>query len=353
MRARCDLRGTVLCLPGRLVAVVATVAAVAIGLAAPASARTAKAPGVETWLDSLVLIDALWTVDLPAGAVPSMPDGSAAPPLKYEATCTGWFPDTDGDGSTHTNPQALVVGAGHCADDGDATEYLQSVYAEYQKLAADAAAAGLGSSTLPAVMPDPKRVIKAVQSSRVEQRALTGVVKLQAKKVVPLEQGDVAVFKIVGSTGKQAIPALPVAVQVPELLTPLAAIGFAALFLDIPESYVQPGAPLHQMLIDVIDPSTLNPTAKDGTVSSRQKMPRTGAIFTDISAAATAGMSGGPVVSLGPDQEGLVLGVISQGADLQPFNLATDTALLRASLLDVGANLDAAAANDSSLGEAS
>jgi hypothetical protein len=71
-------------------------------------------------------------------------------------------------------------------------------------------------------------------------------------------------------------------------------------------------------------------------------MPPTGAIFTDISAPATAGVSGGPVVSLGPDQEGLTIGVVSQGADFQPFNLATDTGLLRSSLLDLSADLDGA-----------
>jgi hypothetical protein len=131
---------------------------------------------------------------------------------------------------------------------------------------------------------------------------------LQATVVdmVSFNEGDVALLKV---EPPGAWPALEVVGEAPAAQTDILAAGY-------------PGS-----VTNVTDFS-LEPSFKDGKVSGTQEVQ--GVPFTQISAATTQGMSGGPTVDL----DGRVVGVVSWGPTYEPqsFNFITETDVLRSLL---------------------
>jgi serine protease Do len=128
--------------------------------------------------------------------------------------------------------------------------------------------------------------------------------------------GDNALLKV---SGQPPLPALPVADHVPPPGSAITSVGF-------------PGA-----VGDTIDPNSLQePSFKDGTVSSTQIQP-SGAATTEVSAASSPGMSGGPTVN---NATGEVIGLNDYGvfngqgtAEVAGTNFVTDAARLHAFLV--------------------
>jgi serine protease Do len=119
--------------------------------------------------------------------------------------------------------------------------------------------------------------------------------------LVAPDGGDVAVLKI----PRDRLPALELRTDPPPVGTPILAIGYPAST----ESTVDPN---------------LEPSNKNGQISAQRTLQ--GHPFYEFSAAATHGMSGGPVV----DMQGRIVGLISQGTpgETQSFNFASATANL-------------------------
>lgn len=131
------------------------------------------------------------------------------------------------------------------------------------------------------------------------------------------DDGDNAVIKV---ANEPPLPALPVAEKAPVPGTALTSVGF-------------PGD-----VGGAMDPSRLQePSFKDGTASSQQVTP-SGAANTEVSAAISAGMSGGPTVD---DATTEVAGLndYTLTGENQPFNFISDAAALRAFVVKNGVHL--------------
>ncbi len=99
---------------------------------------------------------------------------------------------------------------------------------------------------------------------------------------------------------------------------------------------------LEQPNLDGLADTRLNPSLKDGTISSQQFTPG-GASVWEISAPMSPGMSGGPTLN----SRGEVVGTNSYTIDLQPFNFVTDYSNLQNFLRDHGVVTEPAAADTS------
>jgi hypothetical protein len=237
----------------------------------------------------------------------------AAPRFTVTTSCSGFI----------INPDGYVVTAGHCVDD-------QSVQNGGKGLIIQAAVHKLENISVERDEPLSKGTLQAVlkygyanwtvegEDSGSPPERLVGVFPTQATfgtvaarpltasvvNVLPFIKGDVALLKIASET---PMPALELAPQSTLLDgTPVVAAGY-------------PGS-----VSQNVDPSS-EPSMKDGRVSGRQTVG--GAPFTEVSAAVSPGMSGGPVV----DMDGRVVGTASwrPGGETQPFNFITDTGSLR------------------------
>ena len=226
-----------------------------------------------------------------------------------KATCSGVVVRPDGHVATashcvHTGPQG---GAGALFD--AAIQELTAVgrvgdpVEAKAQLAEHAVAEGAGAD---------RPIGRSIQVERVEATGDGPIRDVAPATVVDLvapTDGDVAVLKV----PRENLPSLAVRDDQTPVGTPILAIGYPG----------SAGA--------AVDPS-LEPSSKNGQVSARRT--QNDRPFYEFSAAATQGMSGGPVV----DMEGRVVGLVSQGSpgETQSFNFAAAST----TLLDVLAGKD-------------
>ncbi|MEV8441353.1 serine protease [Actinosynnema sp. NPDC051121] len=218
-----------------------------------------------------------------------------------EATCSGVVIRPDGHVATashcvHTGPQG---GAGALFDaavrDLSAAGRIADPVAAKAQLAEHAVAEGAA----------PDRPID--RSIRVERMEATGdgpirdVAPATVVDLVAPTDGDVAVLKV----PRDHLPSLAIREDQTPVGTPILAIGYPG----------SAGA--------AVDPS-LEPSSKNGQVSARRT--QDDRPFYEFSAAATQGMSGGPVV----DVEGRIVGLVSRGSpgETQSFNFAAASTTL-------------------------
>lgn len=212
-----------------------------------------------------------------------------------KATCSGVVIRPDGYVATashcvHTGPQG---GAGALFD--AAVQELAAV----GRIADPAAAKAQLAEHAVAEGADPDRPLD--RAIRVERMEATGdgpirdVAPATVVDLVAPDDGDVAVLKV----PRENLPSLAIRDDQTPVGTPILAIGYPG----------SAGA--------AVDPS-LEPSNKNGQVSARRT--QNDRPFYEFSAAATHGMSGGPVV----DMEGRIVGLVSQGSpgETQSFNFA-------------------------------
>lgn len=217
-------------------------------------------------------------------------------------TCTGSFVSADG----------AILTAGHCLDtegagDRIATQFLRDNDFTDQEI----------EDTLPSLAHDEViREVIAFQPPGVEGAVLDndGIV-VQVVDFKVLKDGDVALLRL--NNFSKETPALIVARTKPELLSRVTSIGFPASVSQVSDAYRQ------------------RASFKSGEVSSFQTYQ--GTPFTEISAAMSGGMSGGPTVNAKFE----IVGVNSYGpsGESQSFNFVTDTAATRSFLISNGVAL--------------
>jgi serine protease Do len=238
-------------------------------------------------------------------------------PYEWTRRCSGFI----------VNPSGYIVTAGHCVDDGldygarwDAIafgieEWIAMGWADPEDapLLEDIAYAnwsveGAGDGS------DPDRTVYVAHGRAVSGLATgdreTGFMGFQGSwparvvEVKPLNQGDVALLKVEASN----LPTVQLAEQTAITIgTPVLAVGYPASS-------------------DMVTDQTLDPSYKDGKVSSEKT--RDGGLLPvyEISAAVSAGMSGGPTV----DTEARVIGVnsFSISGEAQQFNFLSPASLV-------------------------
>jgi serine protease Do len=267
---------------------------------------------------SLVYIGITYTgyVHFPAGLIDDQDHWVG--PLETGGTCSGVIVD----------PTGYIATAGHCVG-GDAAMVKQMFYqAAFLKAAPDLQndpatlakwvnRAINGEWPVEGRYPGSQPTLKVV----VIQPQMVGRIITQAAtaNVVDFQKfgdGDNALLKV---SGLPPLPALPVADHVPPPGTAITSVGF-------------PGA-----VSEILDPNSLQePSFKDGTISSTQIQP-SGASTTEVSAASSPGMSGGPTVN---NATGEVIGLNDYGvsneqgtAEVAGTNFITDAAGLHAFLV--------------------
>ncbi|MER5268415.1 serine protease [Actinosynnema sp. NPDC002837] len=226
-----------------------------------------------------------------------------------KATCSGVVISPDGHVATashcvHTGPQG---GAGALFDAA-----IEDLAAAGRVVDRAKAKAQLAEHAV-AEGADPDRPVdRAIAVERMEATGDGPIRDVAPATVVDLvapTEGDVAVLKV----PRENLPSLEIRAEQTAVGTPILAIGYPG----------SAGA--------AVDPS-LEPSNKNGQVSARRT--QNDRPFYEFSAAATQGMSGGPVV----DMDGRVVGLVSQGSpgETQSFNFAAASS----TLLDVLAGKD-------------
>ncbi|GAA3667544.1 hypothetical protein GCM10023081_02810 [Arthrobacter ginkgonis] len=212
-------------------------------------------------------------------------------PVAYGSSCSGVF----------VTASAHIATAGHCVDNSDpatignelAAAYLRSQGNTEEQVEQKIGYMWYDETTI-------TRTVYAYQNESLQGAVLparglvTEVVAFQN-----LDQGDNALLRVTGFT--EPTPALPVRAGAAAVGDRVTAIGFPALVGTVSEAGRQ------------------RASFKSGEVSSVQTW-SSGVAFVEISAAVSAGMSGGPVV----DGNGEVVGCVSFGpGNGQAFNFAT------------------------------
>lgn len=226
--------------------------------------------------------------------------GGSAPEYKVTTSCSGFV----------ANPSGYVMTAAHCVDN-------QSMRSGGRGLIVEAAVADLaqrynlrpglaraildyGYSNWQVEGQDsgspPDEIVGVFPPKAASGIAVTTPLQANVVDIQPFEKGDVALLKVESST---PMPALQVASAAPATGTEVVAMGY-------------PGSVSRE-----VDPS-MTPSMKDGTISGARTV--RGVPFTEISAATSRGMSGGPVVDL----QGRVVGMVSWSPE-QSFNFITAT----------------------------
>ncbi len=276
---------------------------------APAVPQATPAQQAEAIAEpSVVFIQTQWTGWLMNGPLQTLlsSDGSSAPKFTVTTTCTGFI----------ANPDGYIVTAGHCVDNQSMAyggkgliiqaAVLEGVDKGYVSASSAASLIRYGYSNWRVEGSDsgslPDRVVgvyptKAAAGIQVSQATQATVTDFK-----PFDQGDVALLKVQTDT---PMPALLVAPTT-------AATGSLVVALGYPGS-----------VTDSVDTSN-EPSMKDGTISGSRTV--NGVPFTEISAATSPGMSGGPVV----DSQGRVVGTVSwsPGTETQAFNFITATSAI-------------------------
>jgi S1-C subfamily serine protease len=222
---------------------------------------------------------------------------------RFTSSCTGFAVHADGH----------LVTAGHCVDPGPegVGEALSGlVIAELAEagrvLDQDRAMRELAEHAVVegATNGSPvRREVYVHRGATVDGQSRRDTLPAEVVDVAPVSAGDVAVLKV--ERGRLSALELAGGDDAP-VGTPVLAVGY-------------PGS------ADRISDPTLEPSVKDGLVSNRRTVD--GVPFYEVSAAATGGMSGGPVV----DHAGRVLGLVSHGpaGEPQAFNFAAAASSIR------------------------
>jgi len=229
-------------------------------------------------------------------------------PFDAATACTGFVASPDG----------YIVTAGHCVDSrtmmGGKDVLIRTALddwlsknlitqAEAERLLAEEDQWGVEAKQRGA---PPDRTVTVYQT--VAASSLTGQKGMLANVVEyrQLFQGDVALLKVETST---PMPTLALAPSAPEIGSSVIAIGY-------------PGS-----VSEVTDPSTA-PSVETGTISGERTL--NGVPFTEIDAATSHGMSGGPAVNAA----GQALGTVSftPSDEPQSFNFVTSLSTLKALL---------------------
>lgn len=267
----------------------------------PASAVTPEQQASALARPAVVYLEVYWT-----GWVRDPSDGSyfnGGDPIEVVTTCTGF----------NVNPDGYIATAGHCVDsgpEGAANMLISEVVDQLVDAGVDVDPAELYAYGLAnwvvegevAGSPPDQQIF--VQWGVAESGLTSGRVE-QARVVDyrPVSQGGVALLKIDESN----LPALEVAPGTDvEIGSHMLAVGYPASAEGVTDA-------------------TLEPTNKDGTVSAKRT--DGGVPVYEVSAAATAGMSGGPAV----DTQGRAIGLVSRApaGETQAFNfIAPSDALL-------------------------
>jgi serine protease Do len=236
--------------------------------------------------------------------------------FKTGGTCSGVIVD----------PSGYIATAGHCVG-GDALGNKQMFYqaaflALFPHMSSDALNKAMGMATngeWPVEGRDPgsQPALKVVViQPQMPDRIITQAVTADVVDFQKFGDGDNALLKV---SGLPPLPALSVADRVPPPGSAITSVGF-------------PGA-----VGDTIDQNSLQePSFKDGTISSTQIQP-SGASTTEVSAASSPGMSGGPTVN---NATGEVIGLNDYGvfnqqgtAEVAGTNFITDAAGLHSFLV--------------------
>lgn len=299
--------------PVRLAAA-AALTTLAAALFAPVAAAPAHASSTTDAEKSVVYLDITFegAVKLP------FETGAETYTASVGAGCTGWFAST----------QAHIVTAAHCVEKSDdvKTAILQKVlrtlgYSEYAQRGSDENWASVTGVAVRAYQPQGvSGAVPALQSTGLTAQLIDAQT---------FDNGDLALLKIADLDGT---PALPVAAKSPGIGERVTSVGFA-------------GA-----VTNVSDASRQRASFKTGAVSSRQ-VTTTGVPITEIDAAVTQGMSGGPTL----DQDGRAVGINSfkVRGESQAFNFVTDTAALTAFLGRNGVTVAAPSSTAQASGAAS
>ncbi len=264
------------------------------------------------------------------------PDGYPTPTLwtaELESQCSAWAASNNGD----------IMTNGHCVDPLEVKRQLQSM------LAPEAFDYGFdpkgGPPTDMPMSPDFMqqapvlsdeqifRTVQLVQPATIQNRLLDTWTTARYVAHQSFNDGDLALVKLEGYDGQTV--AIPVATTAPQLLEPVTAVGYQGTLTQIASL---PTDVLEQPDLDGLADTRLNPSLKDGTISSQQFTPG-GASVWEISAPMSPGMSGGPTLNA----RGEVIGTNSFTIDLQPFNFITDYSNLQNFLRDHGVTEPAAA----------
>ena len=287
-----------------LAAAALTAAGPAVAAAQPTTAPEPTATSATALDESIVWVDVEWNglVEVPYD------DGTVA---TYQAStasyCTGWF----------VSERGHVATAGHCLEQSpDIAAALIETVVQEQGL-------DVGYLTLDDLLAtwryqidDP---IAHVGQPSVVHGPISGQsIIAQVVDVQPFDNGDNALLRIANIDGT---PALAIADEQPEVNEDVVAVGFAGSVDLVTDTDRQP------------------PSHKRGYVSSLSTSSR-GAPITEIDAAITQGMSGGPTVNA----SGEVIGINSflVRGESQPFNFITDTESLRTFLTEQGVQTAAA-----------
>lgn len=257
----------------------ATLAVPAMAVAQPVAGADERAAAIAR--PAVVVVEVHWhgwVRDTRTGEVFGGVDG-----YQVTASCTGFAVHADGH----------IVTAGHCVDPGP-----EGGGGTLFRLAArELVDAGRASGVGPAATALAEHAVAegATDGSPVRREVLVhrgtvyggqvvdDTLPAEVVDVLPASEGDVAVLGI----DRGLLPALAVAVgDGPPVGASILAVGY-------------PGA------ADQISDPTLEPSVKDGVVSNRRTAG--GVPFYEVSASATGGMSGGPVI----DHSGAVIGLVS------------------------------------------
>jgi serine protease Do len=265
---------------------------------------------------------------LPAAAQPSSPEELAAavarPAIVFiTVTWHGWVRDKQtgevfGGNAGYDvkvsctgvviNPDGYVATASHCVHTGP----LGGGGLLYDAAIGDLAKAGrigdpakakqlLAARTTAEGSVADRPADRQIQVERIVTEGKRDIAPATVVDLVAPDDGDIAVLKI----PRDRLPALQLRPDAPPVGTPVLAIGY-------------PGS------ADAAADPNLEPSNKNGQISAHRTLHEHP--FYEFSAAATHGMSGGPLV----DMQGRVAGLISQGApgETQSFNFATATSTL-------------------------
>lgn len=289
----------------------AAVAGLCVG-ALPAHA-TSPSP-VPDLNESIVWVD----VETPTTVdVPWEEGSSTSYAVTLTAYCTGFFVSAEGQ----------IATAGHCVepDDTDRLSAIAQTITVLKQEGYDMTGFVPAELDWPVSFGRPTAYVG--QPSGVRDSVFGGDMMIaQVVDWQPMSDGDNALLRVADLVGTAE---LPVATQAPQLGEPVTAIGF-------------PGS-----VSDVSDISRQMPSYKTGSVSSRQYTDR-GVPNTEIDAAVSGGMSGGPTVNAA----GEVIGVNSFGihGESQPFNFVTDTETMRDFLSRNGVELTSAGSGSGGAG---
>ncbi len=273
---------------------------------APAAPQATPAQQAEAIAEpSVVFIQTGWTGWLMNGPLSELlsSDGTSAPKFTVTTSCTGFI----------ANPDGYILTAGHCVDN-TSMQYggkgliiqaavLEAVDEGYVSSSNAAALITYGYANWRVEGHEsgslPDRIVGVFPTKAASGIEVSKGIEATVTDFKAFNEGDVALLKVQTDT---PMPALEVAPTSPADGTLVVALGY-------------PGS-----VSDSVDTNN-DPSMKDGTISGSRTVG--GVPFTEISAATSPGMSGGPVV----DSAGRVVGTVSwsPGAETQAFNFVTAT----------------------------